>query len=87
MGIFKSHHQSENDTLSGAYADDTGVHTFHTGSENTEHQSGTSSEKQQSSSSQSTSHGTHKSACGCGCGHKMRPIDDEVVEVKEEWDY
>ncbi|MBR2299185.1 MAG: hypothetical protein IJ870_01260 [Alphaproteobacteria bacterium] len=85
MGIFKSHKNSDEDMLGGAYADDTSAHTFHAAEDETKNQS--SSSKQNSSSATHDSTSSHKSACGCGCGSRTKPMDEEVVEIKEEWDY
>ena len=38
-------------------------------------------------SSTHSSASSQRSACGCGSCHKAKPIEEDVVEVKEEWDY
>ena len=74
MGIFNHHHATQSNLGAGVHA------------------AGQDNEKE-SSSSNSTTSSTHsgtssaKSSCGCGCAHKTKPMDEEVVEIKEEWDY
>jgi hypothetical protein len=75
MNIFKSHHTTDSNLHASK-----GYHM-----DENETKSQTSSEHSASDENSSTS--SHKSACGCGCSHKTKPVDEEVVEIKEEWDY
>ncbi|GEM_PF-6446478 len=76
MGIFNHHHatQSNLDETSKGY------HMSGEDHENTSSNHGTSDNSHTQSSGS-------KSACGCGCSAKAKPMDEEVVEIKEEWDY
>lgn len=77
MGIF-THHGS---TSSNA-------HRFQMGENQTTDQSSSQTSQGGASSAEHDQSSSHKSACGCGCGHKAKPVDEEVLEVKEEeWDY
>ena len=77
MGIF-THHSA---TSSNA-------HPFHMGADETKNQTASSTSQGSSSSDTSSASSSRKSACGCGCSHKTKPVDDEVLEIKEEeWDY
>ncbi|MBO4294398.1 MAG: hypothetical protein J5896_03015 [Alphaproteobacteria bacterium] len=78
MGIFSSHHTtntnmnaSDNYHLKEDETNDKTSSTTHNNPSSTAH-SGASSKK---------------TACGCGCGHKAKPIEEDVYEVTEEWDY
>ena len=75
MGIFNHHHATQSNL---------GAAT------NKSHMSGEENENSSTHGAFTSTHSTtsgSKSACGCGCAHKTKPIDEEVVEVKEEWDY
>lgn len=79
MGIFSAHHQT-NTSMKSATSN-------HEGYEN-EKSSETSGNSGTSSSSHTHSNtSAQKASCGCGSCHKAKPIEDETVEIKEEWDY
>ncbi|MBQ7660010.1 MAG: hypothetical protein IJS26_04660 [Alphaproteobacteria bacterium] len=76
MGIFKSH-KTESDLNATSNGFRMGENQTHTQTE------GDSNEKEHSGASKA-----EKNACGCGCTHQTKPLDEEVIEVKEEeWDY
>ena len=80
MGIFTHHNKSQ----SNLHAND----GYHMDDEHENQSSGSASQNHENSSSATHSDtSSHKSACGCGCGSHTKPMDEEVVEVKEEWDY
>ena len=76
MGIFSSHTQKMNTSSSShkGHEDETNSQT----SSSSAHGSHTASHSNTSAS---------KAACGCGSCHQAKRIEEDVVEVKEEWDY
>lgn len=75
MGIFSSHNQSMH-TAS----------TNHQGAKDETGQTASISDRNTHSSAHSSA-SSQKTACGCGSCHQAKPIEEDVVEVKEEWDY
>lgn len=80
MGIFSTRHQTNTGMKSAS--------SNHQGYED-EKSSGSSDHSTASTSSNTHSGSSaQKASCGCGSCHKAKPIEDEVVEIKEEeWDY
>ena len=76
MGIFSSHSHTMNTASSN--------HQEHKDETNSQ-KSSVSDENTHSSSHSNTS--ASKKACGCGSCYQTKPIEEDVVEVKEEWDY
>jgi len=62
------------------------THNLHMSEDETKSQPSSKSSENSSSSAHSDT-ASHKSTCGCGCGAHTKPIQEDVVEVKEEWDY
>ena len=76
MGIFSSHNQT--------------MHSASTNHQGLEDETNTQSSKVSGSGTHSSAHSntaSQKTACGCGSCHTAKPIEEESVEVKEEWDY
>ena len=69
------------------------THTMKTSSSTHQNTEGETHDQTSSVSDNNTRSSAHsgtssqRSACGCGCGYKAKPIEEDVVEVKEEWDY
>jgi len=78
MGIFNHHHA----TSSGL---GTASQGYHMSDQENDHEKTSTEHSSTSSAAQTDTKG--KSACGCGCAHNTKPVDEEVVEIKEEWDY
>jgi len=79
MGIFSSRHSTNSDMKSTSG-------NYHLGEDESKSQTSSSSNKSTSSEIHSDT-SSQKSACGCGCAHRAKPVDEEVLEVKEEWDF
>lgn len=76
MGIFSSHSQS--------------MHSASTNHQGLEDEKNTQTSKVSDSGTHSSAHSSassQKTACGCTSCHKTKPVEEDVIEVKEEWDY
>jgi len=79
MGIFSSHHTANSSMKNGSG-------NYHMSGDEKDDQTSSSNHDTASSSSHSKT-SSQKATCGCGYSHKAKPVDEEVLEINEEWDY